>query len=169
MTRYGEIVIWNVLLYWGTSLATRGLFYWHGVTLIPRWISNHMPSKVWGEITYLYPNFNSCAFEVWNVTLHFIKNVITLSTLRIKLIHVNKRSPWDSHPMTSKLRHMASYQHTAPCMHGYLPSLSEGNRLVPDCQFCHREQIGFIDMQESSFKFAVLTPYGAGTEIFRAN
>ena len=25
-------------------------FYWHGLTLIPAWISNHMPSKVWGEI-----------------------------------------------------------------------------------------------------------------------
>ena len=24
----------------------------HGLTLVPTWISNHMPSKVWDEITY---------------------------------------------------------------------------------------------------------------------
>ena len=28
--------------------------------LIPVWISNHMPNKMWGEITYLFPNFNGC-------------------------------------------------------------------------------------------------------------
>ena len=27
---------------------------------IPAWISNHMPSKVWYEITYPFPNFNGC-------------------------------------------------------------------------------------------------------------
>ena len=29
-----------------------GLFYWHGLTLIPAWISNYMPGKVWDEIAY---------------------------------------------------------------------------------------------------------------------
>ena len=33
-------------------------FYQHGLTLIPTWISNHMPSNVWGEITYPFLNFN---------------------------------------------------------------------------------------------------------------
>ena len=29
----------------------------------PTWISNHMHSKVWGEITYPSPNFNGCTVE----------------------------------------------------------------------------------------------------------
>ena len=34
--------------------------YYHGLTLIPAWMCNHMPSKVWDEITYPFLNFNSC-------------------------------------------------------------------------------------------------------------
>ena len=41
-----------------------GPFYYHGLTLIPTWISNHMPSKVWDEITYPFLNFKSCTVEV---------------------------------------------------------------------------------------------------------
>ena len=43
---------------------TRGPFYYHGLTLIPAWISNHMPCKVWDEITYQFLNFNDCTVEV---------------------------------------------------------------------------------------------------------
>ena len=32
--------------------------------LIRAWISNHMPGKVWGEITYPFLNFNGCTVEV---------------------------------------------------------------------------------------------------------
>ena len=46
---------------WGASW---GPFYKHGLTLIPAWISNHMSSKVWDEITYPFPNFNGCPVEV---------------------------------------------------------------------------------------------------------
>ena len=52
-------------------------FYFTGLTLIPAWISNHMPSKVWDEINYPFPNFK----EVWewisNFIPHFIMDVIT--------------------------------------------------------------------------------------------
>ena len=41
-----------------------GRFYKHGLTLIPEWISNHVLSKVWGEITYPLLNFNGCTVEV---------------------------------------------------------------------------------------------------------
>ena len=44
--------------------ATCGPFYLHGLTLIPAWISNYMPGKVWGEITYPFLNFNGCTVEV---------------------------------------------------------------------------------------------------------
>ena len=46
------------------TCVTRGLFYQHGLTLIPAWISNHMPGKVWDEITYPFLNFNGCTVKV---------------------------------------------------------------------------------------------------------
>ena len=59
--------------YWGP-------LYKDGLALIPVWISIHMPSKVWGEITYPFPNFNGHTIEVWermsNVTPHFMIYVI---------------------------------------------------------------------------------------------
>ena len=48
--------------------ATRALpgcpIYQHRLTLIPAWIGNQMPSKMWNEITYPYPNFNGCTVFV---------------------------------------------------------------------------------------------------------
>ena len=41
-----------------------GPFYYHGLTLIPAWISNYMPCKVWDEITYPFLNFNGSTVEV---------------------------------------------------------------------------------------------------------
>ena len=56
-------------------------FYQHGLTSIPAWKSNHMPSEVWDGITYPFPNFNSATIEVWewigNFIPHFIMDVIT--------------------------------------------------------------------------------------------
>ena len=36
-------------------LMTSSWAYWHGLTLISAWINNHMPSKVWDDITYPLP------------------------------------------------------------------------------------------------------------------
>ena len=36
------------------SSLYQGPFYSHGLTLIPAWISNHMPSKAWDKITKVY-------------------------------------------------------------------------------------------------------------------
>ena len=41
-----------------------GLFYKHGLTLSPAWISNYMLKKVWDEITYSFLSFNGCTVEV---------------------------------------------------------------------------------------------------------
>ena len=38
-------------------------FYLHGLTKISVWLSKHMSSKVWGEIVYLFPNFNGMLFK----------------------------------------------------------------------------------------------------------
>ena len=32
-------------------------FYQYGLTVIPAWITNHIPKKMWDEITYPFPNF----------------------------------------------------------------------------------------------------------------
>ena len=49
----------------------RGPVYIHGLTLILAWISNHLPSKVWDEITYPIPNFNGYTVEVWEWDMLF--------------------------------------------------------------------------------------------------
>ena len=41
-----------------------GLFYWQELALISAWISNHIPNKLWNEITYPFPNFNGATVEV---------------------------------------------------------------------------------------------------------
>ena len=35
-------------------------------------ISNHLPGKVWGEITYLFLNFSGCTVEVYEWITNFI-------------------------------------------------------------------------------------------------
>ena len=59
----------------------RGPFYQHGLILIPAWICNHMPSEVWDEITYPFPNFDDATVEVWqwinDFVPHFMMDVIT--------------------------------------------------------------------------------------------
>ena len=43
---------------------TSSPFCQYGLTLIPAWISNHMPGKEWDEITYPFLNFNGATIEV---------------------------------------------------------------------------------------------------------
>ena len=73
-----------------------GPFYKHGLFLIKEWKSNYIHYKVWGEITWSFPNFNAATIQVreWitNFIPHIIGHVITYLCW-IKLIHVSKRSP----------------------------------------------------------------------------
>ena len=63
----------------------------HKLTLIPTWISNHMPSRVWNEITYPFWNF-SCAED-----LKWISNFIQTFTKYYLLTHAEMRvNPWAS-------------------------------------------------------------------------
>ena len=64
---------WELFLSSSNGLVPNwGPFYWHGLFLIPAWISNHMPSKVWGEISYPFANFNGCIFKAWEWIKLFI-------------------------------------------------------------------------------------------------
>ena len=44
------------------------------------WMNNHIPSKVWDNVAYPFPNFNGFTIEVWewinNFLPHFIMDVI---------------------------------------------------------------------------------------------
>ena len=54
----------------------------HGLKLVwecvisAAWISNYIHYKVWDEITYLFPNFNSATVEVWEWISYFIPHFI---------------------------------------------------------------------------------------------
>ena len=52
----------------------------------PTWISNHKPSKVWGDIT-----FQTCTAEAWEWISNFHDGCNYLSMLGLKLNHVSKR------------------------------------------------------------------------------
>ena len=49
--------------------------------VVEAWLSNHMPSKDWDQITYPISNFNGRTIEVWkwisNFISHFVMDVIT--------------------------------------------------------------------------------------------
>ena len=44
--------------------------------LIPAWLSNHMPCKVWDEIIYPFPNYNCETVDVWEWISNFISYII---------------------------------------------------------------------------------------------
>ena len=66
----------------------RPIFY-HGLTLIPVWISNHMSGKLWDKNTYPFPNFNGCTVEVWELMNNFIPRFI-MNVINDKSIVLNK-------------------------------------------------------------------------------
>ena len=43
-----------------------------GLSFISVWLSNCIHYKLWDELTYLFPNFNGFAVEVWEWINHFI-------------------------------------------------------------------------------------------------
>ena len=54
----------KVMMLHVNTIPAWGLFYYHGLTLIPAWISNYIHYKVWDEITYAFLNFNGATVEV---------------------------------------------------------------------------------------------------------
>ena len=47
-----------------TTKVARSRFYWQGLTLIPVWVSDHMPSKMSDKITQSFPKYNGDTVEV---------------------------------------------------------------------------------------------------------
>ena len=65
----------------------------------------HMPSKLWDEITYPFPNFNAATVEVWewicNFITHFIMNVIAYPCWDLNKTMLVKKAP-GIHPVVAK-------------------------------------------------------------------
>ena len=57
------------------SLQWPLLLTWFNFTNLA-WVSNHMPGKVWDEITYPFPNFNGATVEVWEWISSFIPHYV---------------------------------------------------------------------------------------------
>ena len=59
-------------------------------------ISNHMPCKMWGEITHPFPNFNGSTLKFGNgwviSSTLYNERIFFLSMLGLKLNHVGKRN-----------------------------------------------------------------------------
>ena len=52
----------------------------HGLNLIPTWISSYIQYKVWKETTYTFTNFNGATYTVWeqisDSTLYLTRYVV---------------------------------------------------------------------------------------------
>ena len=72
--------------------------HWHeatnyGLTLIPAWISNHMPSKQWIEIIYPFSNFNGAIVEIsWRISNFSPHFIYAITYPYWELIHVSNRA-----------------------------------------------------------------------------
>ena len=45
----------------------------YGITWIPKWINDYIPSKMCDEITYQFPNLNGAAVDVSELISNFIQ------------------------------------------------------------------------------------------------
>ena len=71
-----------------------------------------MPSTLWDQITYPFPNFNGCTVEVWEWTSHVDHLILYnecnyLSMLSSRLIRVSERVPlqWHHNGLNSVSNH----------------------------------------------------------------
>ena len=82
-----------------------------GLILIPAWISIHIHFKVWNEITYPIPNFNSCTIKLWewisNFIPHFAGHVITDQCWD----YVCKQSHWEQLDSLKEFNNLSPHFH----------------------------------------------------------
>ena len=106
-------------------MISRGSFYWHGLTLIPIWISDHMPSKVWGEIISPFANVNGCTVEVCEWISNFISH-----NLKMFVYHIAENDFGERHVLTriSKIGSTESLGVLSPTEYLYGAACGEGLR-----------------------------------------
>ena len=107
------------------SFHTSGPFYWHGLTLIPAWISNRIHYNVWDEITYPFLNFNGATVEIhqWisNFIPHFSGHAIASPCWLLKLNHVCKKGSHKYLSSTSQNVTRLYIQNCQACCSIHLP------------------------------------------------
>ena len=107
--------------------GTSDPFYYHGLTQISTWISNHIRYNMRGGITYPLPNFNGATVEVWewisNFIPHFTGHVITYpcwNRLPDRLMGYCGYTKWYC---TNSLVSMLTARITCPVRHLWLGAL----------------------------------------------
>ena len=95
-------------------------FYLYGLTLIPTWIDNHIPSKVWDEITDPFQNFSGATVELWEWINNFIPPFIIIGCnyspmLVFKFIHISKRGPWWHKVISSQVLSLSGINRSLSC------------------------------------------------------
>ena len=93
---------WNIIVF-NTKYPKPISLAW---ILVAAWIINYIHYKGWSEVIYPFPNFNGGTVEVWEWISNFIQHSTPwtcdyLSMLGLKLIHVNKRGPYQYFPRDS--------------------------------------------------------------------
>ena len=115
-------------------------FHHHGLTLIPTWMSNHMPGRMWDTITKPFPNFNNATVEVleWisDFIPHFLNRRNYLSMLWLKSIHRSTRGfrislNYHTSRSVAAWRHGFWVQYTLDTSRSCFPSLQKCSQLTP--------------------------------------
>ena len=76
--RVDKAFFWSVIFSVFHYCRNANLGTWAPFTdMIPECISNNIYYKMWGEITYSFPNFNSAAIGDWECTGNFIPPIFT--------------------------------------------------------------------------------------------
>ena len=99
------------MLFYMLQILCWSPFYEHGSSWIPAWVSNYIHYKVYNEITYPFPNFNSATIEAYewisNFIPHFTGHMITYSCL------------------SQVIRHLMIHSHINPCCSEFVFSKHE--------------------------------------------
>ena len=61
---YKKLLFMSIFFFYVRNFVMCGPFYWHGLILIPAWISDYIHYEIWDENSYPFLNFNSVTVEV---------------------------------------------------------------------------------------------------------
>ena len=72
-----------------------GPFYWHAITLIIAWMTNYIHYKMWDEITFPFPNFNTAQTRQIRTPVLRIPPAVTSQAKMKNWLHECQK--WASH------------------------------------------------------------------------
>ena len=110
---WGKLIVWKYPQLTSSVPSILGPLYLHELTLIPAFISNHMLSEMWDDITYPFSNFNGCTIKVWEwiilsshtmMDVHYIDvimGVIASQITRLSIVYSKVNSEADQRKLES--------------------------------------------------------------------